>query len=203
VPPLKDPITYQDFRFSEWLESMRKDVECTFGIMKGRFRILKTGVRLHGIKTTDRIWLTCCALHNMFLDEDGLADKWENGLATDWDTELGQHDTNDVRKYCRNFAIRRLNTPDEKRNLDLSGIGFGNDESWNMSDSEDEIDIDIESIGKKNKKRMNGVEINCLSLNTFRKYLIEHFDYKFRLKMLKWPSRLKMQSESERLDSAK
>ena len=28
--------TYSELRWSKWLESMRKDVECTFGIMKGR-----------------------------------------------------------------------------------------------------------------------------------------------------------------------
>lgn len=42
--PLKQPSTYPELRFSDWLESMRKDVECTFGILKGRFRLLKTGV---------------------------------------------------------------------------------------------------------------------------------------------------------------
>ena len=29
------------WRWNKWLESNRKDVECTFGILKARFRILK------------------------------------------------------------------------------------------------------------------------------------------------------------------
>lgn len=33
-----------EIRFSAWLESLRKDVECTFGILKGQWRVLKTGV---------------------------------------------------------------------------------------------------------------------------------------------------------------
>ena len=33
VPPVKNATSYQTIRFSEWLESMRKDVECTFGIL--------------------------------------------------------------------------------------------------------------------------------------------------------------------------
>ena len=70
----------KDIRFSQWLESMRKDVKCAFGILKGRFRILKTVVRLHGIEATDQIWMTCCALHNMLLDADGLSGEWENGV---------------------------------------------------------------------------------------------------------------------------
>mmetsp|Transcript_24679 Transcript_24679/g.32236 ORF Transcript_24679/g.32236 Transcript_24679/m.32236 type:complete len:223 (-) Transcript_24679:189-857(-) len=72
VPPLKRYATYKERQFSKWLESMRKDVECcTFGIMKGRFRILKTGIPLNGIEATDHIWATCCALHNFLLEEDG------------------------------------------------------------------------------------------------------------------------------------
>ena len=43
VPPMKQAHQFSDIRWSKWMESMRKDVECTFGIMKGRWRILKTG----------------------------------------------------------------------------------------------------------------------------------------------------------------
>merc|ERR1712197_335341 len=60
VPPMKNALSYKFIRMSEWLESMRKDVECTFGILKGRFSILKTGIKLHGFELTDQIWLTCC-----------------------------------------------------------------------------------------------------------------------------------------------
>ena len=35
-----------EIRWSKWLEFMCKDVECTFGILKGRWRILKSGVRI-------------------------------------------------------------------------------------------------------------------------------------------------------------
>ena len=48
VPPMKASCKQPEIRFSQWLESIRKDVECTVGIMKSRFRILKTGIRLHG-----------------------------------------------------------------------------------------------------------------------------------------------------------
>ena len=50
TPPLmKHAVTYNCIRFSEWLESMRKDVECTFGIMKGRFCTLRYGVRFQSV----------------------------------------------------------------------------------------------------------------------------------------------------------
>lgn len=36
VPPMKAPSTYEELRWSKWIESLRKDVECCFGILKGR-----------------------------------------------------------------------------------------------------------------------------------------------------------------------
>ena len=45
-----------EIRWSKWLESMRKDIECTFGILKGRWRILKAGVRIRGVDGVDDVW---------------------------------------------------------------------------------------------------------------------------------------------------
>ena len=75
IPPMKDSFNRSEQRFSEWLESLRKDVECTFGILKGRWRILKTGIRCHNTEVGDNVWMTCCALHNHLLDVDGLSRK--------------------------------------------------------------------------------------------------------------------------------
>ena len=66
------------------MESMQKDVECTFGILKGRFCLLKNGIRLRGLADTDNLlWLACCALLNfLLLEEDGLDClwKWSSGI---------------------------------------------------------------------------------------------------------------------------
>lgn len=51
---------------------MRKDVECTSRISKDCWHILKTGVRLQGVDTVDKVWLTCCVLHNWLLNIDDL-----------------------------------------------------------------------------------------------------------------------------------
>ena len=80
VPPIKTTSSRVEIRFSAWLESMRKDVECTFGILKGRWRILKTGIRLSGVDLADKIFLTCCALHNWLLETDGFTNNWNNGI---------------------------------------------------------------------------------------------------------------------------
>jgi len=49
-PCLMSPVvgtqSDDEFLYSEWLESMRKDVECVFGILKGRFRCTRSLARL-------------------------------------------------------------------------------------------------------------------------------------------------------------
>ena len=72
IPPFTSCKTHAQRRWSKWVESMRKDVECTFGILKGRFWQLKNGTRVRGAKAMDNMWMTCCALHNFFLEEDNL-----------------------------------------------------------------------------------------------------------------------------------
>ncbi len=59
-----------------FLESRRKDVECTFDMLKRRFMILKTGITLHGIEICDHLCKTFCAVHNILWDEYGLEEGW-------------------------------------------------------------------------------------------------------------------------------
>ena len=56
--------------------TVRKDVECTFGIFKGRWRVLKAGVQVHGSAKMDQVFKTCCALHNWLLEVDGRSMAW-------------------------------------------------------------------------------------------------------------------------------
>ena len=48
---------------------MRKDVECTFGILKKRWRILNNGLQYRDISTCEKIFVTCCCVHNFLLDQ--------------------------------------------------------------------------------------------------------------------------------------
>jgi len=63
-------------RWSELVESLRKDVECTFGILKKRFMCLKQPLCVHRKNEIENIFNTCCILHNMLLTLDGW-DNWE------------------------------------------------------------------------------------------------------------------------------
>jgi hypothetical protein len=77
ICPFKDQLEGSDMHFcSKHIESLRKDVECTFGILKRRFMILKHAVRLHNIEDLEHVFRTCCILHNILLAHDG-RDDWE------------------------------------------------------------------------------------------------------------------------------
>jgi len=39
----------------DWEQRRRKDVECTFVIMKARWRILKFPIQIHGTQAVDKI----------------------------------------------------------------------------------------------------------------------------------------------------
>ena len=54
--------------FNSNLESIRKDVECTFGILKKRWRILDYGLPYYRMKMCEKVFTACCMLHNMLLD---------------------------------------------------------------------------------------------------------------------------------------
>ena len=101
MSPMKVASKRSDVRWSMWVESLRKVVECTFGIMKGRFRVLKAGIRLHGVEAADKIWLTCCALHNWLLDEDSTE-------SNQWDGVHGLFSEDDVWRHIIDAPLTRI-----------------------------------------------------------------------------------------------
>ena len=210
VPPFKVTNTTAAIRWSKWVESMRKDVECTFGILKGRWRILKAGVGLDGVGAVDDIWRSCCALHNWLLDIDGLSGEWKNGVPlSDWLGELGQH-KNEYALNNQNIpnAIKRLTTNLNFRNYDSSGMGPGDDIQdiihcnltaqdidCNSSDDDDD-DMDSKSSDNDDDIVTNSDDIitsdvqivRSLSLKFFRQKLVEHFEIMYNNNQIQWPS---------------
>lgn len=79
MPPIKHGTCCP---WSRCLESVRKDVECTFGILKKRFRILRHPLRYRIDGLPGAIFKACCALHNILLRHDGLSTIGH--LPTDW-----------------------------------------------------------------------------------------------------------------------
>ena len=56
------------------IESVRKDIEGVFGILKKRFAFLKVFNRMHSQKQVDCAFVTCCIIHNILLRDDGFLD---------------------------------------------------------------------------------------------------------------------------------
>ena len=174
VPPDGNGVTYEIIRFSEWLESMRKDVECLFGIMKGRFLILRYGIRFHKIVMCDKLWVTCCAMHNMLLDIDDLRKNWQNGAKSDW--EIFNNDHKNRSKIRTPFAINRLHRHQEMEDTD-------EDDEY---DSYVDNNTDISKICDKyssNGKRI----VSRMPLSLFRQCLINHFDIRYKKNDIVWP----------------
>ena len=67
-PYAGSPETGRRGYYNSNLESIRKDVECTFGILKKRWRILDYGLQYYDMKFCEMIFNVCCELHNMLLD---------------------------------------------------------------------------------------------------------------------------------------
>ena len=54
--------------FTTHLEGIRKDIECTFGILKKRWRILNHGFFYREVATCEKIFAMGCWLNNFLLD---------------------------------------------------------------------------------------------------------------------------------------
>ena len=166
VPPSANGTTYEIIRFSEWLESVRKDVECTFGIMKGRFAILRYGLRFQSITSCDQMFLTCCALHNLLLDHDGLHNNWN---------ESYDYDTNKLP-----FAMSRLRQPTAvPQHADQ-------DRADMLSDLTERSNL-VSACCKYTED--NCRVVNKMPLELFKQCLVNHFDIRFQKNDIKWPTR--------------
>ena len=176
VPPIKNATRYNAIRFSEWLESMRKDVECFFGILKGRFRILRYGYRFHSIYRCDQLFVTCCALHNCLLMSDGLDKNWDTGGKSVWEKEY-QNSKDEGEIIGTPFAIQRLNRLKAKE----SERAFSSQQAKTKS-----------KANQCKKCTVDGKRIvSSMSLSFFQQCLIEHFDICFKNNNIKWPKHMK------------
>ena len=178
VPPDSNATAYEGIRFSEWLESMRKDVECLFGIMKGRFCILRNGFKFHKIEHCDQLWLTCCALHNMLLNVDGLDKNWENGIRSNWEIHDNRNRNQNFELIIDTpFALTRLN-----RDVTFEDVESSDDDSCNV--------LPMETLCRR--YTINGKRIVAnMPLHLFRKCLISHFNIRFERNDIIWPRCLK------------
>jgi hypothetical protein len=99
--PMKVAGDALELQWSKALESVRKDVECFFGILKGRFRVLKLPVQYRSKESIDDVFYTCCILHNIIHAFDG-RDEWE--VDVDWGGVDGRLDASLCDDADANYA---------------------------------------------------------------------------------------------------
>ena len=69
------PLGESDSNYSSHIGSVRKDVECCFGILKIRFRILRSPIIFKYKVQIDNVFKACCILHNMLKSYDTSDDR--------------------------------------------------------------------------------------------------------------------------------
>jgi hypothetical protein len=94
-----------EHKWSTRLESVRKDIECLFGILKGRFRILRSKVMFQRQEYIDNCFVACAIPHNMNLHDDGLDIRWQDVAA--WETPENDGDDLDLREGLETLRIRQ------------------------------------------------------------------------------------------------
>ena len=70
VQAYKRPNNAKEARFTKQQESLRKDVERAFGVLQGRFHILRKEVYYHDPTVLSNIIYCCIILHNMIVEEE-------------------------------------------------------------------------------------------------------------------------------------
>ena len=158
--PSKDGSSNPERKWSKWAESLRKDVECCFGILKGRWRILKTGIRLQSREIIDSVFYSCAILHNMLMEYDGLHEEWNAGVQ--YDGVDGLHDKDDMKLF---FGRLHVNAK-----IDLSKVGHVRAHQAEAVEEEDDTEYDA-------------------TFRFLNEALIEHFDVICGENGIKWPRR--------------
>ena len=119
------------------LESVRKDIECFFGRMKGRFRILKLPIGYHYKAQIDDVFFTCVGLQNMLHCWDGQYEFSNNGLS--WGVQHG--DSDDLGEHWGVPTVRGVPVAERADYSRFGVINFRDDQH---------VHFDVEDIVKYN-----------------------------------------------------
>ena len=140
-------------------------------------------MRLHSSESVDRIWLTCCALHNWLLEVDGLDQRWDgvNAITSEWTGDLGELDPTDVP-----LALSRIMSPADIRLCDTSTVGGLSEDGGTCVFSNDDEDTD-DTLTNNVTEGLR--KVRHLSLDFFRSRLVDHFNIKFDRNEIIWPKR--------------
>jgi hypothetical protein len=130
--PIKCAWTDEECLWSCRLESIRKDVECTFGIMKKRFQILTHSVLYDNRVKVDHTFISCCIHHNVLVEHDGMDRSWLD--ETNWICSREEVDE-DILSVQKARAAARIG-------VQTGGTSFFSSSRHN---STEEVDTEVQS----------------------------------------------------------
>ena len=132
--------------WSQNIESVRKDIECVFGILKKRFLFLKHPIRIHSPHCIQRAFVTCCVLHNILIDYDGY-DTWDEDNVED------SLDYNCLEESAELAATQSENYGG------LAGVRAANREMFGLGgDGEEDPDVNPDDCEAYHARRFNLVK---------------------------------------------
>jgi len=139
---------------------------------------------LYGIEVCDKVWYTCCALHNFLLEEDNLANRWDVNRYMQSD---GCHNDADIVKFLGTMGE---NVNDEQRQFDLTNNMDSNHEgSTTQLENENSKDDHVANSDDAASECLN---VHKMQFTDFRNKLVEHFDIQWKRNKIQWPSRTGM-----------
>ena len=170
---------------SRWrarLESVRKDIECAFERLKGRFRILKVPINFHKKSQIDDLVVSCVILQNMIHRHDD-RDTWEKDV--DWNCK----DFSDFKDLGDGWHVPKYRDEPVAAEFDSSRIGgnFFKSDTFVFNLPSDDVITPLEDL--------NIEELVRLQLSTEpgfaqdREELIIHYDLysnKFKGRKVPW-----------------
>jgi hypothetical protein len=106
VSPLVPTSDDATVKWNARLVKIRKDVECCFGCLKKRFRILKKGLSFGTFDFMNNLWYTCCALHNLLLDFNEDINECDEGFEVR-DTTIDQEELAAIPPTLHTLGRRR------------------------------------------------------------------------------------------------
>lgn len=139
---------------------------------------------MHGLEIVDDIWFTCCAFHNMLLNCDGLDRKWNKGVHSPFEGELGWHATGDTEAYCQPLLFQRFRSGLQGNNPRVYDSSILGNTQMNDIIPAQEVDNNDDDNNVQEAK-----SLQTLSNYKFRNILVVHFNKLWELGKLIWPSR--------------
>lgn len=185
MPPHKHPKTRNEVLWSEWVESVRKDIECFFGKMKARWQFLKNPNRHHSAQIIESAFQCCCIINNMLLDDSSEAETQDERTEENLDAlhpdfndpaeeELAEE--GDVIATGPNIIF---NVVDANNNLNVGG-----------KRNVDAIEMTMFNFHKFTSLRGPSFSAGCSDFDKLRRALTNSFLFQFTKGYVTWPSRM-------------